>query len=187
MGEAMMATTGTKERYSAVAQALHWITAVLVLVAFIVAEGGPESRVYSPERDSQRILHESLGLAVLALVVIRIVWRLFDRAPDAEPMARWMTLGATLSHWLLYLLLFAVPLTAVFGAWLEGHALNTYLFAEIPAPFAPAHDTGAWLTELHETLGDVIIWLAGLHAAAALFHHFVLKDKVLRAMLPHRK
>jgi cytochrome b561 len=182
-----MARSGRNDRYSGLAQALHWLTAILVLAAFIAAEGGSESRVYSPERDGQRILHESLGLAVLALVVIRIVWRLLDRGPATAPMPRWMTLASALTHGLLYLLLFAVPLTAVFGAWLEGHALNTYLFAAIPSPLAPSHDLGAWLTELHELLGDVIIWLAGLHAVAALFHHFVLRDKVLVAMLPRWK
>jgi cytochrome b561 len=98
-----------------------------------------------------------------------------------------MTLSSALTLGLLYLLLFAVPLTAVFGAWFEGHALNTYLFAEIPSPLAPSHDLGAWLTEAHELLGDVIIWLAGLHAVAALFHHFVLRDRILVAMLPRRK
>jgi cytochrome b561 len=182
-----MAVTGSKERYSGVAQALHWLTALLVLAAFIAAEGGSESRVYSPERDAQRILHESLGMAVLAVVVIRIVWRLFDRAPDESPMPRWMTGMAVLTHWLLYLLLFAVPLTAVLGAWWEGHALNTYLVGEIPSPLAASHDLGAWLTEQHEWLGDAILWLAGLHAAAALFHHFLLRDKVLLSMLPRWK
>ncbi|MDQ7250639.1 cytochrome b [Dongia sedimenti] len=182
-----MAHIRSSERYGGIAQALHWLTAILVLAAFIAAEGGPESRVYSPERDGQRILHESLGLAVLALVAVRIVWRRLDRVPDHGPMPRWMTLSSALTHGLLYLLLFAVPLTAIFGAWWQGHALNTYLFAEIPAPFAPFHDLGDALTEIHETLGDVIIWLAGLHAAAALFHHFILRDKVLVAMLPRRK
>ena len=182
-----MARTGNHERYGGIAQALHWLTAILVLAAFIAAEGGPESRVYSPERDGQRILHESLGLAVLALVVIRIVWRLMDRAPDEAPMPRWMTLSAVVTHWLLYLLLFAVPLTAIFGAWLEGHALNTYVFAEIPSPFAPSHDLGRSITEVHEWLGDAILWLAGLHAAAALFHHFLLRDRVLISMLPRWK
>lgn len=182
-----MAGIGRNDRYSGFAQALHWLTAILVLAAFITAEGGSESRVYSPERDGQRILHESLGLAVLALVAVRILWRRFSGVPDHGPMPRWMTLSSALTHGLLYLLLFAVPLTAVFGAWFEGHALNTYLFAEIPSPLAPSHDLGAWLTEAHELLGDVIIWLAGLHAVAALFHHFVLRDRILVAMLPRRK
>ena len=61
-------------RYSAVAQALHWVTAVLVLVAFIYGPGGSEQRVYAPARDFDRQLHETLGLSVLALVAMKRDW-----------------------------------------------------------------------------------------------------------------
>ena len=182
-----MTLTGSQERYGAIMQAIHWLTAILVLAAFIVGEGGPESRVYAPERDAQRMLHESLGLAVLALVAIRIVWRLRDRAPDAPPMPRWMARAAAAGHGLLYLLLIAVPLTAILGAWWEGHPVEAYLIGAIAPPFSQAHDLGAWITELHTWLGDAIIWLAGFHAAAALGHHFLLRDRVLLSMLPGRK
>jgi cytochrome b561 len=182
----MAETTVPDKRYGRVAQALHWVTAILVLIAFIVGEGGPESRVYSTERASQLMLHESLGLAVLIIVAFRLVWRLVERPPAEPPMPGWMTWSAAATHWLLYILLFAVPLTAIVGAWSEGHALTTYL-----GPIGPwfggngsAHDFGAWITELHTWLGDAIIWLAGLHAVAALGHHFVLKDRVLVSMLP---
>src|SRR5438270_9973129 len=69
-------------RYSAVAQALHWVTAVLVLVAFIYGPGGSEQRVYSPARDFDRQIHETLGLSVLTLVAIRVAWRMVDVRPD---------------------------------------------------------------------------------------------------------
>jgi cytochrome b561 len=174
----------TPMRYSRVAQALHWVTAILVLIAFLIGEGGPETRVYSAERASQLMLHESLGLAVLTIVVIRLAWRFVDRAPDEPPMPGWMNWSAAATHWLLYALLFAVPLTAIVGAWAEGHALTTYLGPIGPFGGIGSHDFGAWITELHTWLGDAILWLAGLHALAALGHHFVLRDRVLVSMLP---
>ena len=178
----------TKTRYSRIAQGLHWVTAILVLVAFIQSAGGPESRVYSAERADQLRLHESLGLAVLLIVAFRLVWRFVDPAPEEPPMPVWMARAAAAGHGLLYLLLFAVPLTAIVGAWSEGHALTTYLGAIGPwfgANGSPGgHDFGAWITDLHTWLGDAIIWLAGFHAAAALVHHFVLRDRVLVSMLP---
>jgi cytochrome b561 len=174
---------GSKQRYGRVAQWLHWVTAILVLIAFIVGEGGPEQRVYSAERASQLILHESIGTAVLIIVAVRLAWRFFDRAPDEPPMPGWMTHSAVVTHWVLYLLLFAVPLTAIAGAWSEGHALTTYL-GPIGPWFGGNHDFGAWIAELHTWLGDAIIWLAGFHAVAALAHHFVLRDRVLVSMLP---
>jgi cytochrome b561 len=172
-------------RYGGVAQAFHWLTAILVLVAFIYGPGGSEQRVYSHARDFDRQLHETLGLSVLILSALRLAWRAFDRQPDPEPVPRWMGLASKAVQGLLYLLLFIVPLTAITGAWLEGHPL-TWLGGEIGPWISPSHDLGTTLAEVHGWLGDVILWVAGLHAVAALYHHFVLKDGVLRSMLPGR-
>ena len=115
-------------RYSVLEQALHWTTAILVLIAFTYGPGGAEQRVYSAAVDFDRRLHETLGLCVLTLTAVRLAWRFFDIRPDPPQEPRWM--------------------------------------------------------ELHGWLGDAILWLAGLHALAALFHHFVLRDGVMRSMLP---
>ena len=84
----------------------------------------------------------------------------------------------------LYLLLFALPFTAITGAWFEGHPLTLLAGVEIPSLFGISHDTGTTIARIHTWLGDTIIWLAGFHALAALFHHLVLKDGVLASMLP---
>ena len=97
-----------------------------------------------------------------------------------------MSLTAGVVQAALYLLLFAVPLTAISGAWLEGHSLTLLAGMTVPSPLAESHDLGAKIAELHTWLGDVILWLAGGHALAGLFHHYVLKDGVLRSMLPGR-
>lgn len=174
----------TRERYGLVAQTMHWLTAILVLWAYIMSPGGPEYRVYIPSRDAERILHESLGLAVFVLVLLRLLWRLVDRPPESVAMPRWMELGSVLTHVLLYVLLIAVPLTAIYGAWAEGHPIVTYYTGALPAPFGQAHDLGVTVSWIHKWLGDAIMYLAGFHAAAALFHHFLLRDRVLTAMLP---
>ena len=174
----------TRQRYGRVAQALHWATAVLVLVAFVYGPGGPEARVYAPSRDFDRHLHETLGSTVLLLALVRVAWRLVDRRPDPVPVNRWMGLAARAVQGLLYLLLFAVPLTAISGAWLEGHPLAWLGGLEIAPPFAASHELGVALATIHTWLGDAILWVAGLHAAAALYHHFILKDGVLASMLP---
>lgn len=170
-------------RYSGAAQALHWATAILVLVAFLYGPGGSESRVYSAARDFDRRLHETLGLIVLLLTVIRVGWRAVDRRPDPPAIPRWMGFLSKLVQGLLYVFLFAVPLTAISGAWLEGHPL-TWLGGDIAPWIGESHALGAKVAEVHGWLGDLILWTAGLHAAAALFHQFVLRDGVLRSMLP---
>lgn len=170
-------------RYGTLEQALHWATAVLVLVAFIYGPGGSEARVYAEARDFDRRLHETLGLCVFALTVLRLCWRAFDRRPEPPAVPRWMGAVAKTVQLLLYTLLFAVPLAAVTGAWLEGHPV-TWLGGDIRPLLSESHALGEKLAELHGWLGDAILWLAGLHALAALYHHFILRDGVLVSMLP---
>jgi len=173
--------------YSGLTRTLHWLTAILVLVAFIYGPGGSEERVYSAARDFERQLHETLGLCVFALLVVRVLWRAFDKRPKSPPVARWMSAIASVVQAALYILLFAVPLTAISGAWLEGHALTLLGGMFIFPPLAESHVLGATIAEVHTWLGDAILWLAGLHAAAALYHHIVLKDNVLQSMLLRRR
>ena len=172
--------------YSRPTQILHWLTVILVLVAFIYGPGGSEERIYSAARDFDRQLHETLGLCVLTLFILRILWRGIDKHPEPPPVARWMTITAGVVQVALYVLLFALPLTAIFGVWLEGHPLTLLGGVEIHPPLAKSHALGETITEIHAWLGDTIMWLVGIHAAAALFHHFILKDRVLLSMLPHR-
>jgi cytochrome b561 len=171
-------------RYGAVAQTFHWATAVLVLVAYMYGPGGSEERVYSSAADFDRQLHETLGLCVFALVVLRMLWRLVDTRPDPPQVPRWMGIGSKAVQWALYLLLFALPLTAITGAWLEGHPLTLLAGVKIPPLLGLSHDVGAKIATIHTWLGDAILWLAGFHALAAIYHHVVLKDGVLASMLP---
>jgi len=173
--------------YSGPARILHWLTAILVLVAFIYGPGGSEERIYSAARDFDRQLHETLGLSVFALVVIRVLWRALDKHPESPPVARWMSIAASVVQASLYVLLFALPLTAISGAWLEGHPLTLLGHVLIHPPLAESHALGATIANIHTWLGDAILWLAGVHAAAALYHHYILKDNVLRSMLLRRK
>lgn len=171
-------------RYGALAQALHWATAFVVLIAFIYGPGGSEERVYAPTRDFSRQLHETLGMCVLALVVIRVIWRMFDTRRTPPPVPRWMTVAAKAGQGALYLLLFALPFTAIAGAWLEGHSLTLLAGAQIPPAVRELHPAGATLATIHTWLGDAIMWLAGGHALVAIFHQVFLKDDVLVSMLP---
>ncbi len=172
-------------RYGTVAQTFHWLTAIVVLVAFIYGPGGSEQRVYQPSRDFERQLHETLGLCVLALTFLRVLWKKFDSQPVVPPAARWMELTAKAVQSALYLLLLLVPLTAIAGAWLEGHPLTLLGGLQVASPVGISHDLGASIANLHTWLGDAILWIAGVHALAAVYHHHLLKDQVLVSMLPN--
>ena len=179
-----MTVQGTSLRYGTAAQILHWATAILVVIAFVYGPGGSEQRVYSAAKDFDRQLHETLGLCVFALTLVRLGWRAFDAAPEDPPMPRWMQQAAMVVRWALFMLLLAVPMTAITGAWLEGHPLTLLSGIRIGPLLPEAHAVGSVIASIHTWLGDTILWVAGVHAAAALVHHFVLRDRVLRSMLP---
>jgi cytochrome b561 len=179
-----MKARSTDARHGTVAQLLHWTTAVLVVIAFVYGPGGSEQRVYSLAKDFDRQLHETLGMSVLALTLIRFAWRAIDSAPEDPPMPPWMQRASKLVQGLLYLLLLAVPLTAIAGAWLEAHPLTLLAGVRIGPLLPEAHAAGSVIASIHTWLGDTILWVAGVHATAALYHHFVLRDRVLRSMLP---
>jgi cytochrome b561 len=182
-----MSMRSSRHRYGAVTQLFHWLTVVLVGTAYIVSPGGREDRVYSAAFDSARELHETIGLLVFALVLLRVLWRLFEPTPEPAPMAPWMKYSASAAHFALYALLLAIPLTAIAGAWFEAHPLTIFGIGSLEPMLPPAHDLGQSIAYIHTILGNVIIWLAGFHAAAALFHHYVLRDNTLTSMLPDWK
>ena len=111
-------------RYGVVAQAFHWATVILVLVTFAYGPGGSEHRVYSQVRAFDRQVHETLGLCVLVLVTMRVLWRIVDTRPESLQAARWMSAAAKAVQGTLYLLLFALPMTAIAGRGSKGTSQN---------------------------------------------------------------
>jgi cytochrome b561 len=173
-----MSILGNERRYGIIAQGFHWLTFVLVAWAWLIA--GTWER---DETSAAMGLHQSLGFTVFVLVVLRLVWRAFDRRPAGTPMPGFIAFAGKASHWLLYALLVAIPLTAIVGSWLEGHSLMLYGNAVAPL-IATSRRAGHQILEIHQLLGTTLMWVAGFHAAAAIFHHMVLRDRVLRQMLP---
>lgn len=171
------------QKYHPLSQIIHWLTAVLVIVAFVL---GPEDldELDNPSLDLSLQTHETLGLAVFGLTVLRIIWNLFSKHPNPVPMAAWMRVISKALQGCLYLLLIAVPLTSILGVWLEGDVLILLGQTIINSPLSTSENLGESLLDLHPVLADALLILAGVHAAAALFHHFILKDRVLATMLP---
>jgi cytochrome b561 len=184
MSVSKMTMRSSRLRYGVVTQLLHWLTVALVGTAYFVSPGGSEQRVYSTAFDTARQTHETMGILLFGLVLARILWRLLEPTPEPPPMAPWMKLSASAAHLALYALLLAIPLTAIAGAWLENHPLTIFYIGNIAPMLSPVPGLGQSVAYIHTILGNVIIWLAGFHAAAALFHHYFLRDNILTSMLP---
>jgi len=169
-----MSFFGTENRYGVFAQAFHWLTAILVFGAWLVAEG---------DRSPTIALHETLGMAVIVVTILRLLWRFVDRQPAPVAMPRLMAIASKIVHGVLFLLLLGLPISGAIGTQLEGHPI--LLFGAQLGPFLETSRAQAHaILDVHETVGTLIIWLAGLHAVAALVHHFLMKDRVLKQMLP---
>ena len=178
-----MAILSTRESWGSVTRALHWLLALMIVGLATVGwymKGLPNT----PYKVSVYALHKSTGLTVLALMLARIAWRLYEGARPAAPpgMPAWQVHGAAVTHALLYLALLAMPVSG----WLFNSASNFPLrwfglFA-VPALVGPDPALKSAAGFAHWFLFWCIAALFTLHVAAALDHHFRIKDDVLRRM-----
>ncbi|WP_088959121.1 cytochrome b [Variovorax sp. HW608] len=179
--------------YDRLSQAFHWVTAVVVTIAFILGPGGFGRMMrqgVDPATRSDIVWHESLGILVLVLTLLRLVWVALRPTAPQFAMPGWMHLASRLVNIVLWILLLALPFTAFLALGTENHPLTLLggvRFDRLPVTAESAIAHWADWGDVHGLLGDSIMWLAGLHAAAAIFHHAILKDGVLFAMLSQRK
>jgi cytochrome b561 len=172
--------------YDPLNRAFHWLTAIAVAIAFVLGPGGFGRLMrqgVDPATRSSIVWHETLGLLVLALTLLR------PAAPQFE-MASWMTTLAKLMHLALWTLMLVLPATALLALGSEGHPLTLLGGVRLDEMPLIANSSIAGLADwgdVHGFLGDALMALAGLHAAAAVYHHVVMRDGVMLAMLPERK
>ncbi len=170
--------------YTRAAISLHWVIALLIFAAFPLGVY-MHNLLLSPYKLRLFNYHKWIGMTVLALAIIRVVWRIVYRPPALPAtMARWERSAAFAMHILLYVLIFVAPMTG----WLMSSAtgFQTVLFGVIPIPDLVGKDKelGQFLLELHRNLDYLLIALVGVHIAAALKHHFLAHDDILRQMIP---
>jgi cytochrome b561 len=179
-----MTATQAHTRYSRLSIFLHWAMLLLITAVYsciLLRELFPRG---SDLREGLKMWHFMLGLSVLALVIIRIVARLLYAKPPIKPEPPvWQIVLAKLTHFALYIFMLAMP---VLGWLILSSADKSIPFfgLELPALVAPDKALAEQIEEIHETIGTIGYFLIGLHALAALFHHYVVKDNTLRRMLP---
>lgn len=171
----------TPQRYGAVAQFLHWSTAIFVVLAWVLGQ-----TVDDLPKAFGLFAHIFTGLAVLAIVIVRLMWRLIDTPPKAEttPLGVWLDRAGQFAHFALYILLIAVPIVGIVTQFGRGQPLPLFGLAEIASPWPADRAFARSVKEVHETLSNILIIIAAVHAAAALGHHWLLRDRTLTRMLP---
>lgn len=172
------------QRYGAIPKTIHWLTAMLIVLGWMLGTFGDAlPRAAQP---GGLFIHISAGLAVLALLVVRIGWRVFDPPPLPETtrLGRWGGVAATLGHFGLYALLLAVPVAGIVLQLARGDAVPVFGLFDIASPWTADRAFARSVKEIHNILANMLVILAALHAAAAIFHTVVLRDRTLRRMLP---
>ena len=182
-----MALKSDATHWGSLAKFFHWAVVLLILVQGVLGL----VMVEMPKRPSviaYYSFHKSLGLTILALAVLRLAWRLFDARPREVAMPRWQVLGARLGHALLYVLIFAVPLSGwLFDSASSLRPLYWFGLFKVPSLTGGKDDAIKEFAEgAHESLFWLLLLVAAGHAAAALVHHFHDRDETLVRMLPWR-
>jgi cytochrome b561 len=174
------------DRYNALSIGAHWLTLALLIAVYTLIELRGIFPKGSDPREAMKAWHFMLGLTVFGLVGVRLVLRLLFRAPPVVPTPPvWQQWLASAMYLALYVFLMAMPLLGWLTLSAEGKPIP-FFGAQLPALIGPDKVLGHSLEEIHETIGTVGYYLVGLHAAAALFHHYFMRDDTLRRMLPWR-
>lgn len=170
--------------YSPWVRRLHWLVFLLIaaalLLIYIHGWTGRDNALHAQAKWA----HMQFGIAVLLVMLPRLLVRSRSKAPPVVPaVPRWQEMLARTMHLALYVLLFATPLLGMASRLWNPAAWD---FLGIPLPHVPVPDKhfGHAIEDIHETFGNVLMYLAALHAVAALFHHFIQRDNALKRMLP---
>ncbi len=169
-------------RYDAVTILLHWLTAILVVFQFVSAEFWDFFE--RPERHFLIISHMSAGFLLAVILTLRILWRVVFGTRTIQTNSQLLDGAAKVVHVLLYVLIvLQIPL-GLFTRWTDNQPLDVFGWS-IPSPIgACSKATGQWVDQIHDINAWIIMGIVGLHAAAALAHHFIWRDDVLRRMIP---
>ncbi|APT29645.1 hypothetical protein MCBMB27_00354 [Methylobacterium phyllosphaerae] len=169
-------------RYHPVSQALHWLSAALVLavlpLAWVAISLPP-----TPAKGSMFVLHKSVGLTILAIVVLRIVWRMIRPAPPDPQAPRLLTLIGRVNHHLLYAIFLIMPISGYLLSALSGR--DTPYFWLFTVPGLPKDDAAQKIFEAIHVFGQWLVYaLVLLHVAGTVWHLIIRRDGLLERMLP---
>lgn len=173
------------QRYTLTAIVLHWAVALLIVAAFALGLTMVDIPGITPTKLKYYAWHKWIGVTVLALACLRVLWKLAHRTPPyKETMPAWQMRAAHALHGLLYLLIFAVPVSGYFYSYAAGVPVVYLGLLPLPALIEPNPELKPVLKQVHYWLNMTMLSCVLLHVSAAFKHHFIDRDGVLHRMLP---
>lgn len=177
----------TTERYTGTAIALHWLMALLIIATFFLGLTMVDMPGITPTKLKYFNWHKWMGVTVLALAAIRLLWRLTHTAPPLPAaMPKLQKYAAESTHYLLYVLIFAVPLSGYFYSLAAGFKVVYFGVLPLPVLIDPNPALKPILKNVHYLLSMTMATLVCAHALAAFKHHLFDRDDILKRMLPWR-
>jgi cytochrome b561 len=184
--QAKMNWKNTPQRYGSLSIGLHWLMLLLFIAVFASIELSGVFPKGSDSRATMKALHFSLGLLVFFMGWLRLAMRFLSPVPPFDQtLPRWQQLAAGMTHVMLYGLMIGMPLLGWLALSAAGKPIP-FFGLEFSSLITENDSLAKPLKKLHETIGSAAYLLIGMHAAAALFHHYVRGDDSLRKMLPER-
>lgn len=178
-----MKLKNTEHAYGALSIVIHWLFALAAFGLFGLGLYMVELTYYDHWYRGALALHESVGVTLFALLLVRMLWRLVNVQPKPVPGSAWEHAAAVLVHGLLYLLPLLLMLSGYLIATADGRSLAVFDWFALPALPALIDNQEDFFGEVHELLAWGLIALAGIHTAAACKHHFIDKNHTLKRML----
>ena len=172
----------TRQKYGFVAKFFHWVIA-LMIISLLAVGLYMTGLKFSPEKFELYDLHKATGIVVLFLAVLRVFWRFKNIQPDPVIMPKLQELGAKVGHVLLYVAMFVMPLSGWAMSSSAGYPVSVFGLWTMPPLVGKDKAFSELMSEIHEFSGYALIALIVVHAAAALHHHFIVKDETLKRML----
>ena len=171
--------------YGAIPLFLHWLTAGLVVIAWTTGTFD-DVLPKGAARAAGMVVHNTAGLTILVALVLRLLWRAADPRPPPEPtvLGKWLDRAGALAHYTLYALLIGVVVAGIVLQFARGNALSLFGLFDIASPWPADRAFSRSVKGVHELFANGLMVLAGFHAAAALVHHWLLRDRTLVRMLP---
>jgi len=171
------------ERYGLVAIMLHWVMAVMIIGLFLLGLYMTSLEYVHPLYVSAPHLHESFGLILFLLLILRSLWALINIKPSPVPMPAWEKKTALIVHRLFYFLLFGITISGYLIPTADGRSIELFDWFEVPALISGIEGQEEIAGAIHHYLALLTIALTGLHTLASLKHHFFDKDTAMLRML----
>jgi cytochrome b561 len=172
-----------RPQYGTTAKVLHWLVVALLLVQYLIGWLMPDIH-RGTKPGAGMTFHISFGITILALIVLRLAWRLAHPVAPESSLAPWQRLSAEAVHWILYILVLATTVSGWLFASYRGWGVAFFYLFPLPMLASDNAAAGKAIDGLHQVAEWALLVVIGLHVASALAHRFIYRDRIMQRMLP---